>query len=216
LDVDTRRKVQQGLAAGKNASQIARELGITKSTVCYHRRRLGYEIDERCNRRYDWAEVQRYYNEGHSKRECQLRFGFTSKTWYDAVQRGALSPRPAAAPLETYLVWPRRVNRFHLKGRLIAAGLKQHACEQCGRSSWRGRELSMSLHHRNGDGLDNRLENLEILCPNCHSQTPNFGSRNRRDARNGGGDRALDERALGLLPVRNIRWYRLPLIGSAS
>lgn len=37
----------------------------------------------------------------------------------------------------------------------------------------------MALHHVNGDGLDNRLDNLQILCPNCHSQTPNFGVKNR-------------------------------------
>jgi hypothetical protein len=40
--------------------------------------------------------------------------------------------------------------------------------------------LSLALHHRNGDGEDNRLENLELLCPNCHSQTDTFAGRNRR------------------------------------
>ena len=41
-------------------------------------------------------------------------------------------------------------------------------------------QLSLCLHHINGDRHDNRLENLELLCPNCHSQTPNFGSKNKR------------------------------------
>jgi 5-methylcytosine-specific restriction endonuclease McrA len=44
----------------------------------------------------------------------------------------------------------------------------------------------MALHHINGDGRDNRLENLQFLCPNCHSQTENFAGRNVR--RNGSGD----------------------------
>jgi hypothetical protein len=39
--------------------------------------------------------------------------------------------------------------------------------------------LAISLHHRNGDRLDNRLDNLEFLCPNCHSQTENYAGRNR-------------------------------------
>ena len=179
MTVDTRSKVQRGLAAGKNASQIARELGITKSTVCYHRRRLGYEIDDRCNRRYDWLEVQRYYDAGHSKRECQSRFGFTSKTWYEAVQRGAIMPRSAAAPIETYLVAGRNAtNRSHLKLRLLAAGLKENRCERCGITAWLGDPLNMALHHINGDGSDNRLENISFLCPNCHAQTPNYGGKN--------------------------------------
>ena len=54
----TREKVREGLRAGKTSNEIAREIGMTKSTVCYHRRRLGHEINEKCNRRYDWAVVQ--------------------------------------------------------------------------------------------------------------------------------------------------------------
>jgi hypothetical protein len=66
-----------------------------------------------------------------------------------------------------------------LKRRLLAAGLKVNRCETCGIDEWRGKPLSMALHHINGDGLDNRLENLMLLCPNCHAQTPNFSGRAR-------------------------------------
>lgn len=181
-EVRTRQKVAALLAEGKAVSHIAAVLGVSKATVCYHRRRLGYRVDTRCNRRYDWEAVQRYYDSGHSVRECCVHFGFSSKTWHDATQRGVIKPRPAAAPIELYLVAGRRTNRTHLKSRLLAEGLKRNRCEECGLTEWRGRPLSIELHHINGDGADNRLENIAFLCPNCHSQTPNFSGRNVRKA----------------------------------
>jgi Zn finger protein HypA/HybF involved in hydrogenase expression len=81
-------------------------------------------------------------------------------------------------PIAILLAGPR--NRTHLKGRLIAEGLKENRCEECGLTEWLGRPLSMALHHVNGDGRDNRLENLRLLCPNCHSQTDNFAGRGRK------------------------------------
>jgi Zn finger protein HypA/HybF involved in hydrogenase expression len=67
---------------------------------------------------------------------------------------------------------------MNLKARLFQAGLKEQRCERCGIADWRGNPLSFALHHVNGDRHDNRLENLEIMCPNCHSQTDNFARRN--------------------------------------
>jgi hypothetical protein len=140
-------------------------------------------MDQRCRLRYDWPQVQSYYDDGHSVRECCLYFGFSSHSWHEAVKRGAVVPRPQGMPLDRLLVAKTPRGRWNIKQRLIGAGVKEPRCEKCGISEWRDAELSLCLHHRNGDRHDNRLENLELLCPNCHSQTPNFGSRNwRREA----------------------------------
>jgi 5-methylcytosine-specific restriction endonuclease McrA len=66
----------------------------------------------------------------------------------------------------------RPTHRGRLKARLIAEGLKQDRCEECGLRSWRGLPVTLQLHHANGCAGDHRLENLRLLCPNCHSQTP--------------------------------------------
>jgi hypothetical protein len=169
--------VAELLATGLSFAEVATSLGISKPTVSYHARRLGIRPMNKFNRRYDWDEVQRYYDAGHSIAACQLHFGFARKTFVDAQKRGVIRTRPPAMSIEALLAGPR--NRTHLKKRLIAAGLKQNQCEVCGLTEWLAKPLSMALHHINGDGRDNRLENLQLLCPNCHSQTDNFSGRNR-------------------------------------
>jgi hypothetical protein len=179
-----RRALILGLRSeGSSYKQISQKLGISKAAVAYHVRRAGMPSDDRCARRYDWPKVQALYDTGLSVRECAARFGFTTSSWHKAVERGKIVPRPTAMPLEELLVNGCKRGRWNLRNRLIKAGLKENRCEQCGLAEWRGGPLSMALHHVNGNGQDNRVENLQLLCPNCHSQTPNFSVRNVR--RNG-------------------------------
>lgn len=176
----TQDKVRRLLDAGNSRAAVARSLGLSRSAVSYHARRLGKEIDARCARRFDWAEIRRYHNEGHGVAECRERFGFSKPAWHEAIRRGLITPRPARMPLHELLVAGQRRNRNHLKQRLFDAGLKSRVRESCGLSQWRGRPIPLALHHVNGDRHDNRLENLQILCPNCHGQTDNWAGKNLR------------------------------------
>jgi transposase-like protein len=177
--VETRERVARLLAEGLGRAEVARCLGLSKSTVSYHARRLGQPVDARGARRYDWQAVQCYYDTGHSVRACQQRFGFSRQSWHAAVKRGAVTPRPQGLPLDELLVAGVYRGRFNLKQRLVRAGLKDGLCELCGLRDWRDQPLAMALHHVNGDRHDNRIGNLQLLCPNCHSQTDNFAGRAR-------------------------------------
>ena len=84
-----------------------------------------------------------------------------------------------ALSLEKILIKDSEYNRTKLKTRLVKEGLKEYKCECCGISEWNGKPLTLQLHHINGIHNDNRLSNLQLLCPNCHSQTENFGTRGR-------------------------------------
>lgn len=68
-------------------------------------------------------------------------------------------------------------NRAALKKRLFAMGVP-NVCS-CGQGpEWNGKPITLTLEHKNGIANDHRLENLEILCPNCHSQTDTFAGKN--------------------------------------
>lgn len=65
-----------------------------------------------------------------------------------------------------------------LRNRILNGGLREYKCEICGNTEWNGKPIPLQVHHINGINNDNRLENLQILCPNCHAQTDTFCGKN--------------------------------------
>lgn len=67
-----------------------------------------------------------------------------------------------------------------VKYRIMSDSLLEYACTHCGITEWCGHKISLHLDHVNGDNKDNRLENLQFLCYNCHSQTETYGNKSTR------------------------------------
>ena len=83
-------------------------------------------------------------------------------------------------PLEEILVKDYEYNSNKLRKRLISEGIKEHKCERCGLNEWLGEPIPLELDHIDGDHYNNSLENLKILCPNCHAKTPTYRGKNKK------------------------------------
>lgn len=69
-------------------------------------------------------------------------------------------------------------NKMRIK--LLREGLKEAKCERCGNTTWEGQVIPLELHHKDGNKNNNSLENLQLLCPNCHALTPTYRGKNIR------------------------------------
>ena len=71
--------------------------------------------------------------------------------------------------------WSDYTRAVHLKPHVIEE--RGHRCERCGGGTWQGEPMPLELHHVDGDRTNNALDNLRLLCPNCHALTDTWRNR---------------------------------------
>lgn len=77
-----------------------------------------------------------------------------------------------------------------------------HKCSRCNLEEWQGQQIPLELHHKNGNSRDNRIENLEYLCLNCHAITSNFRGKNINTGKTKITDEELEEALISNKSVR--------------
>ena len=138
-------------------------------------------------------EIERVCKEEHTMTIAASKLGLHFNTFKRyAVKFGCYNPNQGGKGLKKVRKDARTKNlmdildgkhpeyqTFKLKNRLINEGIKKNECEHCGLFEWLGKEISIELDHIDGDRTNHRLENLRMLCPNCHSQTSTYRSKKR-------------------------------------
>lgn len=85
-------------------------------------------------------------------------------------------------PLSDYTEKGVPIQSNQLRIRLIKEGVFQPRCNNCGGTHWMGQDIPLELEHKDGNHHNNSLDNLELLCPNCHAQTSTYRGKNKRRA----------------------------------
>jgi hypothetical protein len=134
-----------------------------------------------------WAETLRrlgYCHTGANPKTLKKRVAEwgISTAHFDPYAASSEALRREPKPLDEILVEGSSYSRSNLKQRLYEAGLKQRQCELCGQGEfWRWKRMGLILDHINGVRDDNRLENLQIVCPNCAATLDTHCGRRNRD-----------------------------------
>lgn len=95
---------------------------------------------------------------------------FAGQGWSKGAK---LAPRKNKIPNEEIFVLNGR-QQNHIKPRFLNLHTTEYKCSICGINSWNNNKLTLQMDHINGMSYDNRLENLRLICPNCHSQTETY------------------------------------------
>lgn len=179
-------QIREMILDGESYESIGRVFGVSGASIKKHAKKIGIEIIPR--RKKNEKET---FNKGVSLRgvkyckNCGKEIPKSSSNVYcssECFQEHIFNERVKDWKENPYKYEKENMPSFIRKYMMMKDGCK---CEKCGwgETNETTGNIPLEVHHINGDCTDNREENLQLLCPNCHSLTPNHGSLNRNSKR---------------------------------
>jgi len=140
----------------------------------------------------DETEFKEVVSSSKTMAQASAKLGLHFNTFKRiAIELGVYSPNPSgkgikkdmsskSIPLNEILdgLHP-SYQTYKLKNRMLKEGILENICSECGIGEWNGKPIGLELDHINGVRTNHKLENLRLLCPNCHSQTDTYRSKKR-------------------------------------
>lgn len=140
---------------------------------------------------YSDDELREFIRESYSIAELGRKLGLSGKNIYN-VGNKLKDMFPGEFDHFTGQAWNkhnfdfsmfRKGVKFQSKMRKPLIYLRGHMCEYCGNTEWLGNPIPLEVHHKDGDSMNNCLDNLVLTCPNCHALTDNYRGKNSSNRR---------------------------------